>query len=67
MSNKAVAQFVDEALNDSKFQTTLMDDPEAAMRNYDLRPEEQVAIKEGCKDAFESLDLDERLSKYGFF
>lgn len=37
------------------------------MRDYDLSPEEQVAVKEGCKDVFEFLDLDKRLSKYGFF
>lgn len=67
MSSKAVAEFIDKALNDSKFQATLMDDPQAAMRDYDLSPEEQVAVKEGCKDVFEFLDLDKRLSKYGFF
>ena len=67
MSSKAVAEFIDKALNDSNFQATLMDDPEAAMKDYDFSPAEQTAVKEGCKDAFEILDLDKRLSKYGFF
>lgn len=67
MSSSAVAEFIERALNDSRFQDTLMADPEAAMNEYDLSLEEQNAVMDGCKDVFESLELDKRLSKYGFF
>ncbi len=67
MSNRGVAEFIDRALDDENFQAVLMADPEAAICEYDLSPEERTAVTEGCKDAFKFLGLDKRLSKYGFF
>ena len=59
MSSSAVAEFIERALNDSRFQDTLMADPEAAMNEYDLSLEEQNAVMDGCKDVFRVVESQE--------
>ena len=50
MSMEGVSAFVEKALNDEKFQAELKADPNTALTQFDLTPDEIAAIKSGSEE-----------------
>jgi len=64
MSRGAVLQVLETAVNHTDFYTRLVEDPQAALKDYDLTSEEKAALISGDVRFIESCTgrkLDERL------
>jgi len=66
MSMEGVSAFVERALNDERFQAELKTDPNKALGQFDLSPDEIAAIKSGSEEELQALGLDARLTKMGW-
>lgn len=66
MSKAGVEALVQKAMADEHFRKQLKENPDAALRGYDLTPEEATAIKTGDSAKLKALGVDERISKVAF-
>jgi hypothetical protein len=65
MSQQVVEMIIGKAVTDAAFRKQLFEDPDTALKGYDLLPEELEALKAIEKEAIEKFagELDERISK----
>jgi hypothetical protein len=63
MSKAGVEALVKKAMADETFRGQLKENPDAAIRGYDLTPEEIAAIKSRDATKLASWGLDERVTK----
>ena len=63
MSKAGVEALVKKAMADETFRRQLKESPDAAIRGYDLTPEEIAAIKSRDATKLASWGLDERVTK----
>ncbi len=65
MSKAGVEALVKKAMADETFRRQLQESPDAAIRGYDLTPEEIAAIKRHDAATLASWGLDVRVTKTG--
>ncbi len=63
MSKAGVEALVNKAMADETFRRQLKQNPDAAIRGFELTPEEAAAIKSGDGTRLQQLGVDERISK----
>lgn len=65
MSQKVVEIIIGKAVTDAEFRKQLFEDPDNALKGYDLTSEEIAALKAVEKEAIEKFagELDKRISK----
>lgn len=63
MSKAGVEALVNKAMADETFRRQLKENPDAALRGFDLTPEEIAAIKSRDATRLAQLGVDERISK----
>jgi hypothetical protein len=62
---QAVTQILERALSDITFREQLKTNFDAAIKGYDLTPDEITALKKGDEATLRAMGVDERLSKGG--
>ncbi len=63
MSKASVEAIITKAMQDPSFRKQLQQNPDAALRGYDLTPEEVTAIKNRDAKKLAAWGVDERISK----
>lgn len=63
MSKAGVEAVITKAMEDASFRKHLQENPDAALRGYDLTPEEIAAIKSRDATKLAAWGVDERISK----
>lgn len=63
MSKAGVESVVNKAMTDESFRKQLKENPDTALRGFDLTPEEIAALKTGDGSKLHDLGVDERISK----
>ncbi len=63
MSKEAVAKVVQRAISDGAFRRQLSNDPNKALRGFDLSPAETAAIRSGDSGRLTAFGVDLRMSK----
>ena len=68
MSREALTTIVSRAITDSDYRVQLLNNPDAALKDYDLSEQEEKMIRNLNSDTFDAmtLDLEARQSKSGF-
>lgn len=68
MSREALTTIVSRAITDSDYRVQLLNNPDAALKGYDLSEQEEKMIRNLNSDTFDAmtLDLEARQSKSGF-
>lgn len=64
MSKQAMHAILDRACKDMRFCMRMVDDPDAAMAEYDVTPEERAALKSCQRAALVAVGLDERMTAW---
>jgi len=64
MSKASVVAVITKASQDAGFRKQLKENPDVALRGYDLTPEEITAIKQHDAKKLAAMGVDERLSKW---
>ncbi len=62
MSKQAMMAVLDRASKDQRFNWRMMTDPDAALAQFDLTPQEREALKSGERAKLVDCGLDERLA-----
>ena len=55
---------LDRACKDMRFCVRMVDDPDSAMSQYDVSPEEREALKSCRRDRLVEVGLDERMTAW---
>ena len=63
MSHEGVVKLVTRALEDEGFRAQIKANPDAALAQFDLTPDEIAAIKSGDRTWLGDVAMDERVSK----
>ncbi len=63
MSKASVVAVITKASQDAGFRKHLQENPDVALRGYDLTPEEITAIKQRDAKKLAAWGVDERISK----
>jgi len=63
MSREGVVKLITRALEDESFRTQIKANPDAALAQFDLTPDEKAAIKTGDASRLGDVAMDERVSK----
>ncbi len=63
MSKASVVAVITKASQDAGFRKHLQENPDVALRGYDLTPEEITAIKQRDTKKLTAWGVDERISK----
>ena len=64
MSKQAMHEILDRACKDMRFNMRMIENPDQALDDYDVTPEEREALK-GCRrDQLLSVGLDERMTAW---
>ncbi len=63
MSKASVVAVITKASQDAGFRKQLQENPDVALRGYDLTPEETTAIKQRDAKKLAAWGVDERISK----
>ena len=63
MASKNLGAVIQRAISDGAFRRQLQSDPAAALRGFNLTPDEIAAIRSGDSSKLMSLGVDQRMSK----
>jgi hypothetical protein len=63
MASKNLGAVIQRAISDGAFRRQLQSDPAAALRGFNLTPDEIAAIRSGDSSKLMSLGIDQRMSK----
>jgi len=63
MASKNLGAVIQRAISDGAFRRQLQSDPAAALRGFNLSPDEVAAIRSGDSGKLMSLGIDQRMSK----
>jgi hypothetical protein len=63
MASKNLGAVIQRAISDGAFRRQLQSDPAAALRGFNLTPDEVAAIRSGDSSKLMSLGVDQRMSK----
>src|SRR6266850_7074676 len=63
MSKEILTKVVQRAISDGAFRRQLSNDPNTALRGFDLTPNEAAAIRSGDSGRLSALGIDVRMSK----
>jgi hypothetical protein len=63
MASKNLGTVIQRAISDGAFRRQLQSDPAAALRGFNLTPDEVAAIRSGDSSKLMSLGVDQRMSK----
>jgi len=63
MASKNLGTVIQRAISDGAFRRQLQSDPAAALRGFNLSPEEIAAVRSGDSSRLMSLGVDQRMSK----
>ena len=63
MASKNLGAVIQRAISDGAFRRQLQSDPAAALRGFNLSPDEVAAIRSGDSSKLMSLGVDQRMSK----
>ncbi|HEV2010040.1 MAG TPA: Os1348 family NHLP clan protein, partial [Candidatus Limnocylindria bacterium] len=63
MASKNLGAVIQRAISDGAFRRQLQSDPAAALRGFNLSPDEIAAIRSGDSSKLMSLGVDQRMSK----
>ena len=63
MASRNLALVIRQAISDGAFRRKLQSDPAAALRGFNLTPDEVAAIRSGDSGKLMSLGIDQRMSK----
>src|SRR5438046_5386211 len=63
MASKNLGAVIQRAISDGAFRRQLQSDPAAALRGFNLTPDEVAAIRSGDSGKLMSLGVDQRMSK----
>src|SRR5260221_720710 len=63
MASKNLGAVIQRAISDGAFRRQLQSDPAAALRGFNLSPDEVAAIRSGDSGKLMSLGVDQRMSK----
>src|SRR5438270_5058927 len=63
MASKNLGAVIQRAISDGAFRRQLQSDPAAALRGFNLTPDEVAAIRSGDSGRLMSLGVDQRMSK----
>jgi len=63
MASKNLGAVIQRAISDGAFRRQLQSDPAAALRGFNLSPDEIAAIRSGDSGKLMSLGVDQRMSK----
>jgi hypothetical protein len=66
MSKAAVESVLQKAMSDERFRTSLKQDPDSALKGYDLTVDERSAITSGSAAQLKAMGVDERITKSAF-
>jgi hypothetical protein len=55
---------LDRACKDPRFNLRMIDDPDRAMDEYDVTPEERLALKSCQREKLVAVGLDERMTAW---
>ena len=55
---------LDRACKDMRFNVRMIDDPDQAMDEYNVSPEERIALKSCRRDKLLEVGLDERMTAW---
>jgi hypothetical protein len=66
MSQEALSKFLERFLTDESFREALQNDPESAMKDYDLSPTERFALAANDEDALRRLTGDD-VGGHGYY
>jgi len=64
MSKQAMHAILDRACKDMRFNMRMIQDPDLAMDEYDVTPEERLALKSCRREELVSVGLDERMTAW---
>ena len=64
MSKQAMHAILDRACKDMRFCMRMVNEPDRAMDDYDVTPEERLALKSCKREALVSVGLDERMTAW---
>ncbi|MGH2460054.1 MAG: Os1348 family NHLP clan protein [Chloroflexota bacterium] len=64
MSKQAMHAVLDRACKDMRFNVRMIDDPDRALNDYDVTPEEREALKSCQRDKLVAVGLDERMTAW---
>ncbi len=63
MASKNLGAVIQRAISDGAFRRQLQSDPAAALRGFNLSPDEIAAVRSGDSSKLMSLGVDQRMSK----
>src|ERR1700738_5731551 len=63
MASKNLGAVIQRAISDGAFRRQLQSDPAAALRGFNLTPDEVAAVRSGDSGRLMSLGIDQRMSK----
>ena len=68
MSKEAIAEVIGKVVTDLEYRQLLLQDPETALRDYELDDDKKAALKDLTIDSFDIMDsqMEERISRAGF-
>jgi hypothetical protein len=64
VSKQAMQAILDRASKDMRFCVRMIDDPDEAMKDFDVTPEEREALKSCRRDRLLEVGLDERMTAW---
>lgn len=64
MSKQAMHAVLDRACKDMRFNVRMINNPDEALSEYDVTPEERDALKSCQRDKLVAVGLDERMTAW---
>ncbi|HLZ09587.1 MAG TPA: hypothetical protein VKT80_13430 [Chloroflexota bacterium] len=64
MSKQAMQAILDRACKDMRFNVRMIEDPDRAMDEFDVTPEERIALKSCRREKLVEVGLDERMTAW---
>ncbi len=64
MSKQAMHAVLDRACKDMRFNVRMINNPDEALSEYDVTPEEREALKSCKRDRLVAVGLDERMTAW---
>ena len=64
MSKQTMMAVLDRAAKDQRFNWQMLNDPDAALAQFDLTEQEREALKSGDRDLLVACGLDERIAAW---